>query len=149
MAEGRTPTFLDGTHVLEIADERGEYAGRVLAGLGADVVKVEPPGGSATRQYGPFLGDEPGPDRSLYFWHYNVGKRSVVLDLETEEGRQALRRLCDDVEVVLDGTDAGYLTGRGLTYDDVRGTNPGLIWVRLTPFGDTGPWSTFKASDLV
>jgi crotonobetainyl-CoA:carnitine CoA-transferase CaiB-like acyl-CoA transferase len=146
-AEGAT--FLDGTRVLEIADERGEYAGRVLAGLGADVVKVEPPGGSTTRQYGPFLGDEPGPERSLYFWHYNVGKRSVVLDLETDEGRQALRRLCDEVEVVLDGTDAGYLAERGVAYEDVRQTNPGLIWARLTPFGDTGPWSTFKASDLV
>ena len=81
--------FLGGIRVLEIGDELGEYCGKVLAGLGADVVRVEPPGGEATRRYGPFYHDEPDPDRSLYFWHYNLGKRSVVLDLDAAEGRRA------------------------------------------------------------
>ena len=84
--------FLGGIRVLEIGDELGEYCGKVLAGLGADVVRVEPPGGEATRRFGPFYHDEPDPDRSLYFWHYNLGKRSVVLDLDAAEGRAGPRR---------------------------------------------------------
>ena len=72
------PAPLDGVRVLEIGDESVEYCGRLLAGLGADVVRLEPPEGSPSRRAGPFLDDEPGPDRSLAFWADNVGKRSVV-----------------------------------------------------------------------
>jgi crotonobetainyl-CoA:carnitine CoA-transferase CaiB-like acyl-CoA transferase len=75
-------SFLGGIRVLELADELGEYCGKVLAGVGADVIKVEPPGGEATREYGPFYHDTPHPDRSLYFWHYNFGKLGVVIDLD-------------------------------------------------------------------
>src|SRR5271168_1389626 len=84
-----TGSFLAGVRVLELADELGEYCGKVLAGLGADVIKVEPLGGEKTRSYGPFYEDVPDLNRSIYFWHYNFGKRSVTLDLETERG-------CDD-----------------------------------------------------
>lgn len=86
-------TFLNGVRVLEIADERGEYVGRVLAGLGADVVKIEPPAGEATRKYGPFLGDDSDAGHSLYFWQYNLGKRGVVLDLDTEAGLKEFLKL--------------------------------------------------------
>ena len=72
---------LDGARVLELVDEPAvEYCGRILAGLGADVVKLEPAQGSPSRRVGPFVGDEEGPDRSLSFWHHNVGKRSAVVD---------------------------------------------------------------------
>ena len=84
---------LAGLRILEIADQQGEYCGRLLAGMGADVVKIEPPVGSPTRRFPPFHHDVADPDRSLHFWHYNVGKRSVVVDLETAEGRQRLQRL--------------------------------------------------------
>ena len=141
--------FLGGIRVLEIGDELGEYCGKVLAGLGADVVRVEPPGGEATRRFGPFYHDEPDPDRSLYFWHYNLGKRSVVLDLDAAEGRQAFARLARTADVVVDTRPRGYLAGRGIGYDNVSVDNPGLIWARITPFGDTGPWADYAASDLV
>ena len=72
--------------VIELADELGEYCGKVLAGLGADVIKVEPPGGEKTRGYGPFYNDDPHPNRSLHFWHYNFGKRGIVLDLDSDDG---------------------------------------------------------------
>ena len=95
-------SFLTGVRVLELADELGEYCGKLLAGLGADVVKIEPPGGEKTRSYGPFYGDEPHPNRSIYFWHYNFGKRASVLDLETDHDRQQFVRLGRAADVVID-----------------------------------------------
>ncbi|MBO0731315.1 MAG: CoA transferase, partial [Acidimicrobiaceae bacterium] len=95
-------SFLRGVRVLELADELGEYCGKLLAGLGADVVKIEPPGGEATRSYGPFYHGAPHPNRSLHFWHYNFGKRGVVLDLETDDDRQRFARLASGADVVID-----------------------------------------------
>jgi crotonobetainyl-CoA:carnitine CoA-transferase CaiB-like acyl-CoA transferase len=149
MTPGADDTFLQGLRVLEIGDELGEYCGKLLAGLGADVVKVEPPGGEKTRGYGPFLDDEPGPERSLYFWHYNFGKRGVALDLETDAGREAFRKLAAKADVILDGRPRGWLAERGLDYDDLKAINPGLIFSRISPFGDEGPWADFRGSDLV
>ncbi|MCC0031443.1 MAG: CoA transferase, partial [Brucellaceae bacterium] len=85
--------MLAGVRVVEFADETAEYCGLLLAGLGADVIKVEPPDGSPTRGIGPFWKDEPGPDRSLYFWAYNREKRSFSADLDVPQGRDALRSL--------------------------------------------------------
>ena len=72
--------FFFDIKVLELADHRGEFCGKLVAGVGADVVKVEPPSGSPTRRIGPFYKDEEEPERSLHFWHYNHGKRGVTLD---------------------------------------------------------------------
>lgn len=148
-AVDRSKSFLLGLRVLEVGDELGEYCGKLLAGLGADVVKIEPPGGERTRNYGPFYQDTPHPDRSLYFWHYNLGKRSVVLDLDTVDGQAAFRRLAAEADVVLDARPRGYLDARGIGYDDLARDNPGLIMSRIVPFGDDGPWADFLGSDLV
>lgn len=142
-------SFLRGVRVLELADEIGEYCGKVLAGLGADVIKVEPPGGEKTRSYGPFYEDVEGPDRSLHFWHYNFGKRSVVIDLETEAGRAAYRRLAETSDVILECRPRGEIDAYGVGFEDLRAQNPGLIYARISPFGDDGPWADFKGSDLV
>ena len=139
--------YLDGVRVLELADETGEYAGKLLAGLGADVVKLERPEGNATRKIGPFYGGVPHPDRSLYFWHYNFGKRGLTIDPASE--RERLLGLLAGSDVFLETTPRGYLDGLGVTYEAARQANPGLVWVRITPFGDTGPWSEYKGSDLV
>jgi crotonobetainyl-CoA:carnitine CoA-transferase CaiB-like acyl-CoA transferase len=136
-------------HVLEVGDESGEYAGRLLAGLGADVVKLEPLDGAPSRRIGPFHEDVPHPDRSLHFWHYNVGKRAASLDLERPEGRALVARLAPTFDVVLAaGAPAalaalGVLDGRAL-----RLGNPALILVTLTPFGLDGPWRDRPATDL-
>src|SRR5450759_3357552 len=87
------PGALAGIRVVELADEQAEYCGLLLGGLGADVVKVEPPGGSPTRRIGPFHGDRADPERSLHFWQYNRGKRSVVLDLDKVPDRERLETL--------------------------------------------------------
>jgi len=141
--------FLGGLRVVEIGNELGEYCGKVLAGLGADVVRVERPGGDETRSYGPFYHDEPHPDRSLYFWHYNFGKRSVVLDLDSPAGQADLKRLLASADIVVDSRPRGYFAERGLDYDSLKAVNPGLLWARITPFGDDGPWADYEASDLI
>jgi len=141
--------YLGGLRVLEIGNELGEYCGKVLAGLGADVVRIERPGGEETRSYGPFYHDEPNMERSLYFWHFNHGKRSVVLDVDTPEGQADMLRLLEVVDIVVDSRPHGYLAARGLDYDSVKAANPGLIWARITPFGDDGPWADYVASDIV
>jgi crotonobetainyl-CoA:carnitine CoA-transferase CaiB-like acyl-CoA transferase len=145
MTSGADDAFLQGLRVLEIGDELGEYCGKLLAGLGADVVKVEPPGGEATRAYGPFLDDQPDPERSLYFWHYNFGKRGIVLDLETEAGRQAFRRLAAKADVILDGRPRGWMAERGLGYEDLKAINPGLVCRASRPSATKAPGPTSRA----
>ncbi len=142
-------TYLADVRVVELADEQAEYGGRLLVGLGADVIKVEPPGGNSTRSIGPFYQDVAAPDRSLYFWNYNLGKRSVVLDLKTADGRAKLDDLLAQSDVLLESTPNGYLEGVGLGKDSLLRKHPSLILARISPFGDVGPWKDYKGSDLV
>src|ERR1051325_1216408 len=100
---------LTGIRVIERADEQAEYCGLTLAGLGADVIKVEPPGGSATRRIGPFYEDREDPERSLFFWQYNRGKRSIALDLQQESDRERFRALVASADVLLESTPRGPL----------------------------------------
>src|SRR5262245_52913688 len=100
---------LRGVRVIELADQLGEVCGRLLAGLGADVVKVEPPSGAPSRRIGPFYEGRPGPERSLHFWQYNLGKRAVTLDLTNAQGRDLLRRLVRSADVVLESYPPGHL----------------------------------------
>jgi crotonobetainyl-CoA:carnitine CoA-transferase CaiB-like acyl-CoA transferase len=148
-AVGTSGSFLNGLRVIEFADELGEYCGKVLAGLGADVIKIEPPGGEKTRGYGPFYLDDPHPNRSLHFWHYNFGKRGIVLDLDSEADRTHVMRLVESADIVLDTRPRNHLNERGIGYDAMRTRNPGLIYARISPFGDDGPWADYQASDLV
>src|SRR3979490_3155169 len=107
-AVGTSGSFLNGMRVIEFADELGEYCGKVLAGLGADVIKIEPLGGERTRSYGPFYDDEPHPNRSLHFWHYNFGKRSTVIDLDSDEGTRQFMELAQTADVIIDTRTRDY-----------------------------------------
>jgi crotonobetainyl-CoA:carnitine CoA-transferase CaiB-like acyl-CoA transferase len=129
------PGILSGLRVIEEADETAEYCGLILAGLGAEVVKLEPPEGAATRRIGPFLNDQPGPERSLHFWAYNRGKHSVIGSIESSG--------------LLASADILLTSRRDLDVAALRARHPRLIVARMTPFGDTGPWRDFKGSDLV
>ncbi|WAX58364.1 CoA transferase [Jatrophihabitans cynanchi] len=141
--------FLSDVRIVEVADELGEFCGRLLGGLGGDVIKIEPLGGERTRAFGPFLDDIPHPNRSLHFWHYNFGKRGVVLDLDATEDRDRFLELVADADVLIDSRPRGYLTDRGLGPDVLAERNPGLVQVRISPFGDTGPWADYQGSDLI
>jgi crotonobetainyl-CoA:carnitine CoA-transferase CaiB-like acyl-CoA transferase len=142
-------SVLEGIRVLELADEQAEYCGMVLAGLGADVVKVEPPGGSPTRRIGPYYGDIEDPERSLFFWQYNRGKRSVVLDLDRLEDGARFEQLLATADVLLESTPTGYLNQRSLGQDVLRRRFPSLVVARVSHFGDVGPWAKFKGTDLI
>src|SRR3954469_24770070 len=93
------PGPLAGIRVIELADEQGEYCGLTLAGLGAEVIKIEPPGGNSTREIGPFYEDKPGTESSLFFWYYNRGKKSLVLDLAQQKDRDRLRTLVASADI--------------------------------------------------
>src|SRR5215813_5978657 len=143
------PGMLAGLRVIEIAEERAEYVGLLLAGLGADVIKIEPPEGNATRRIRPFLDDRPGLERSLFFWNYNRNKKSVVLDLRGPGGREDLLRLLGGADILLDASCGALNEALGLDRAAVNVRFPALITARMTPFGDDGPWREFKSSDLI
>ena len=137
---------LQGMRVLDLSDPTGHYAGKLLAGLAADVIKIEPPGGDVGRSYGPFLGDEPGGGRSLYWWYYGAGKRSVVLDIDSTDGLELFLQLCESADVVLETATPGERP-----FDPVALSQmfPRLVVISLTPFGQTGPWRDWSWSDGV
>ena len=143
------PGPLAGCRVLELTDHKGEFCGKLLADMGADVIKIEPPGGQSTRTIGPFVDDVPNLNRSLNFWQYNTSKRGVTLNLETEDGRKLLKALVPRADIVLESYDPGYLPSLGLGYKDLERINPRLIVCSITPFGQEGPWARLKTSDLV
>ena len=122
----------------------------MLADLGADVILVEPPGGSAARAVGPFVaGREDDPEASLWFWSYNRGKRSIVLDLDSDEGRDRLLELAAGADVVIESDAPGAMAARGLGAEDLAAANPALVCTSITPFGQSGPKAQWAATDLV
>ncbi len=144
-----SPGLLSGLRVVEYADEKGEYVGLILAGLGAEVIKIEPPEGSPTRRIGPFLEDTPGPERSLHFMAYNRGKKSITLDIHGAEAKPKLQALLASAHILVEGAGGAIHQALGLDHQGMIKAFPGLIAARITPFGDTGPWKDFKASDLI
>ena len=140
---------LSGYRALDLAGPMGVYCGKLLADMGADVIKVEPPGGDPMRDVGPFIDGQPGPGRSLYWLHFNTNKRGVTLDLRSPEGSAALRRLALASDVLLETGPPGYMDALGLGYESLAADAPGLVYAAVTPFGQTGPYRDFKASDLV
>lgn len=141
--------MLSPYRVLDLTNERGLLCGQILGDLGADVIKVEPPGGSTARRIGPFDQDEPHPDRSLYWWAYNRNKRSITLNIDTSEGQAILRRLAGSAHFLVESESPGVLAERGLGYDELAALNPGLVYVSITPFGQDGPKAGYLASDLI
>jgi len=143
------PGPLAGQRILELADESGQFCGKLLGDLGADVIKPEPPGGEPSRRVGPFLDHIPHPERSLSFWYYNTSKRGITLNLSAAAGGELFRRLAATSDVVVETFRPGYLASLGLDYQALREQNPGLIMCSLTPFGQTGPWRDYLSSDLL
>ncbi|MGO9451884.1 MAG: CaiB/BaiF CoA transferase family protein [Candidatus Binataceae bacterium] len=142
-------TMLSPYRVLDLTTERGLLCGQLLGDMGADVIKIEPPGGSPARQLGPFLGDEPHPDRSLYWWAYDRNKRSITLDIDRPEGRDLLKRLVAKAHFVIESFNPGEMAARGLGYNDLAALNPALVYASLTAFGQDGPKASYADSDLI
>jgi crotonobetainyl-CoA:carnitine CoA-transferase CaiB-like acyl-CoA transferase len=135
--------------VLDLTDETGLLCGKILGDLGADVIKIERPGGDPSRRFGPFYRDQPHPERSLFWFAMNTSKRGVTLNLETEDGREIFRRLVKTADFVIESFAPGYLEGIGLAYADLAMVNPAVVLVSITPFGQSGPYRDWKTSDIV
>lgn len=141
--------MLSPYRVLDLTDEKGLFCGKLLADLGADVIKVEKPGGDPARKIGPFYHDEADPEKSLFWFAFNTNKRGITLDIETTEGQELFRRLVKTADFVIESFPPGYMDKLGLSYPSLEKTNPGIILVSITPFGQTGPYKDYKTSDLI
>ena len=134
--------------MLDLADEPAAFAGRLLADLGADVVRVEHPSGGRLRRLAPFLDDEPGVERSYHHLYHNANKRSVTLDISEPKGRKQLRRLAATSDVLIETGAPGALESLGLGYAELSALRPGLVYASVTPYGQEGPWRGRPGSDL-
>jgi benzylsuccinate CoA-transferase BbsE subunit len=131
--------MLSPYRVLDLAGEMGLFCGKMLGDLGADVIKIEPPGGDLARRMGPFYHHEPDPEKSLFWFAYNTSKRGITLNIETADGREIFKRLVKTADVIVETFRPGYLDKLGLGYRDLEKINPGVILISITPFGQTGP----------
>ena len=146
-----TYPLLAGLNVLELGESiSAPYCGKLLADMGAQVVKIERPGaGDQAREYGPFLNEQPHPERSGLFLYLNSGKRSVTLDWHTADGCALLKRLLQDADVLVVDTQPGALERLGLALDHLQAASPRLVVASITDFGDSGPYSSWTSTPLV
>jgi crotonobetainyl-CoA:carnitine CoA-transferase CaiB-like acyl-CoA transferase len=141
--------MLSPYRILDLTDMKGQLCGKLLGDMGADVIKIEPPGGDAARNLGPFYHDNPHPERSLNWLAFNTSKRDITLDISTRDGQALFMKLVEKADAVVESFDPGYLGGLGLGYAALTKINPKIILTSITPFGQTGPYSSYKGEDLV
>ncbi len=134
--------------VLDLTGETGFMCGKVLGDLGAEVILVEPPGGHPARAIGPFYGDEPHPEKSLFWFAFNTSKKGITLDLTQPEGQKLVRELVRCSDIVVESFAPGYLDALGLGYSALSASKPDLIFTSITPYGQTGPRKHWKGTDL-
>jgi crotonobetainyl-CoA:carnitine CoA-transferase CaiB-like acyl-CoA transferase len=147
--EGKmTQGLLAPYRVLDLTDEKGFLCGKTLADLGAGVIKVERPGGDPSRNIEPFYHDTADSEKSLYWFAYNVNKRGITLDIETNDGKEIFKKLVKTADFVIESFPPGYMDGLGLGYSNLAEINPRIIVTSITPFGQKGPCKEYKGSDL-
>jgi crotonobetainyl-CoA:carnitine CoA-transferase CaiB-like acyl-CoA transferase len=135
--------------VLDLTDGKGYLCGKVLGELGADVIKIEPPGGDPDRDIGPFYHDQINREKSLYWFSYNANKRGITLNIETEDGREIFKKLVRTADAVIESFKPGYMEQIGLGYSVLSEINPGIVMTSISPFGQEGPYRDYKAPDIV
>jgi len=149
MSSPQGQAALHGIRVVDLGGERGAFCGKLLADMGADVIKVEPPGGDPGRRVGPFLSGSVHAERSLSFWYGNTGKRGITLDIGSGEGQEVLRSLARGADVLLEGFRPGYLEELSLGHQALKEAHPGLTVTSISDFGQTGPRRDCVSSDIV
>ncbi len=147
--QNREGSLLYPFRALDLTDEKGFLCGRILGDLGADVIKVEPPGGDPTRNIGPFYHDIPDPEKSLYWFAFNNNKRGITLNLESSDGQEIFKKLVKTADFVIESFSPGYMDRLGLGYATLSEINPRIIMTSITPFGQEGPYKDYKSSDIV
>ncbi len=144
------PGPLEGIRVIDLTRIlAGPYCTMILADLGADVVKVEQPGGDQARRNGPFFAGRDGRERSTYFTSVNRGKRSIVIDLKNPDGRETFLRLVDGADVVTENFRPGTMANLGVDYATLSARNPRLIMASVSGFGQNGPYAKRAALDVI
>ena len=144
-----SPAFLKGFRALDLTTLSGQLCGRMLADLGMEVIKIEPPGGDPVRKLAPFIKLPNGSKLSTTFAHFNAGKPSKVIDLDKEADREAFRKLVETADVVFESFQPGELDAKGLGYKSLAAINPGIVMASITCFGQTGPKKNLAYNDLV
>ena len=147
--EEKVRGMLSPYRILDLTNERGLICGKVLADLGADVIKIEKPGGDPARCMGPFYHDIPDPEKSLYWFAFNTNKRGITLDIEKTDGQEIFKKLIKSTDIVIESFDPGYMDKLGLGYSALSQINPRMIMTSITGFGQTGPYKDYKAPDIV
>lgn len=150
------PGILDGIRVLELGGGvAAPFCAKLLADYGADVVKIEPAatgdfaGGDAARNAGPFVGDDPHPDKSIPFLYLNTNKRGVTLNIGCDAGRSILHRLLAGADVLVENYTLAEKRELGLDTDGLAETYPGLVVTSITAFGQSGPYRDLPATDII
>jgi crotonobetainyl-CoA:carnitine CoA-transferase CaiB-like acyl-CoA transferase len=141
--------MLGGYRVLDLTNEKGFLCGRVLADLGADVVKIEPPGGDPSRSMGPFYRNMVDPEKSLYWFAFNGNKRSITLDIERTDGQEILKKLVKTADVLVESFKPGYMEKHSLGYTVLSQINPMMVLTSISSFGQEGPYREYKAAEIV
>jgi crotonobetainyl-CoA:carnitine CoA-transferase CaiB-like acyl-CoA transferase len=148
--EEENSEFLLGPYrVLDLTDQKGWLAGKLLADLGAEVIKIEKPGGDPGRNIGPFYHNVPDPEKSLNWFAFNTNKKSITLDIETTDGQEIFKVLARKARFIIESFPPGYMDRRGLGYDVLSSLNPEVILTSISDFGQNGPYQGYKGSDLV
>jgi benzylsuccinate CoA-transferase BbsE subunit len=141
--------LLDEYRILDLTDEKGYLCGKILGDLGADVIKVEPPGGDPGRNIGPFYKDILDREKSLTWFAFNANKRGITLNIETTDGQAIFRRLISKTDLIIESFSPGYLDTLGIGYGKLSRIHPEIVMTSITPFGQTGPYREFKGPDIV
>lgn len=139
---------LENCRVLDLSNELGFLCGKILGDLGADVIKIEKPGGDPARNLGTYYKDQPDPEKNIYWFAYNHNKRGITLDIETKTGAAIFKQLVETADIVIETFPPGFLKSLGIDYDALSQINPGLVMTSITPFGQTGPYKDYKGADL-
>ncbi len=135
--------------ILDLTDDRAFICGRALSDFGAEVIKIEKPGGDPARFRGPFYKDQADPEKNLTWFAFNSNKKGITLDIETAKGKEIFKKLVKTADAVLESFAPGYLDSLGLGYEDLSKINPGIVLTSMTGFGQEGPYRDYKDPDIV
>ncbi|MFC1943517.1 CaiB/BaiF CoA transferase family protein [Chloroflexota bacterium] len=149
MTQQKIEAILSPYRVLDLTEDGCMLCARLLGDLGADVIKIEPPGGSPTRNIGPFYHDIPDPEKSLTWFFLGLNKRGITLNLETADGRDIFKKLVKTADFVVESFEPGYMKSLGLGYEELEKLKPDIIMTSITPFGQSGPYAHHKVTDIV
>jgi len=141
--------MLKNFRVLDLTSEEGLLCGKILADLGADVIKIEKPGGDSARNRGPFYKNMSDPEKSLFWYAFNANKRGITLNVELPDGREILKKLIQHADCVVESFPVGYMKNIRLDYPSIREMNKKIIMTSISPFGQEGPYKDYRGSDIV